>query len=157
MEESTSVTGNSIFPTMFAYGAVQKKWRGGIVRLKHNKVVVFHPAGDGVSLAFDIFVRAGERIPDKLEEELYEADCPVIREVLNDNPDYIYIGSEDLLHEASINFAVIKLLLRLHDEGFKFEFVNTPAIASPLRRLLMDVFGRFLRPRGERNEEIGKR
>ena len=79
-------------------------------------VIIIHLGFIGYSI--DILVRK-----DKVKEYkwlgrcLYEIECPYVEKYLKENPDYEYIGSEDLMHFD--NSGIIELIEQLKKEGFK--------------------------------------
>ena len=110
------------------------------MKLKHDKVIVFHPGANGMGLAFDVFAKRGKRVSKKLREMLYEANCDVVKKVLQENPDYEYLGSEDLMHTPAFNFGVIQLLIEFHKRGFEFVYYDISrkvGISTMIRQLAM--------------------
>ena len=71
-----------------------------------------------IGYAFDILVRKDKVKEYKwLDKCLYEMECPYVHKFLRKNPEYVYIGSEDLMHFD--NSSVIQLIEQLKKEGFK--------------------------------------
>jgi len=54
-----------------------------------------------------------------LKEGLYRLECPWADKFKRDNPDYIYLGSEDLLHSFGTNVGIICQMADLIKEGFE--------------------------------------
>ena len=59
-----------------------------------------------------------------LEERLYALGCKYVEEFLKKNPEYEYVGSEDLQHALPYNVSNIELICSLVRDGFKIIVVG---------------------------------
>jgi len=74
-------------------------------------------------IALDIVARKdiSEKYKTMLKDELYIANCEYVKKFLKENPDYEYIGSEDLGHVPPFNASVLKLVTNLVKDGFEIK------------------------------------
>jgi len=69
---------------------------------------------------FDVLVRKDFRDRyDDLKRSLYDLKCPWVDKFRKRHPDYIHLGSEDLLHNFSINVEILKQIVKLSRDGFE--------------------------------------
>lgn len=70
--------------------------------------------------AFDVLVKKEyEKEFEKYKEDFYSIDCSYVEEFLKENPDYIYLGSEDLGHYEPINEYLKSVIKELRKAGFE--------------------------------------
>jgi len=75
-----------------------------------DNIILIHP-GFRDCIAFDVFMREPST---EIEEDLYKTEeCPYVEKFLKENPNYTYIGSEDLLHAFSTNAAILRFIIEL--------------------------------------------
>jgi len=87
--------------------------------------ILFHPnqnvpAGYQDSPRFDVFVR--EDLQDRygdLKKRLYQLECPWAEKFKEQHPGYVHLGSEDLLHNFSINVEILKQIVKLSRDRFE--------------------------------------
>ena len=78
------------------------------------------------TVAFDIVTKKKytKMFRDILKEALYTVNCKYVEEFLRKNPEFEYIGSEDLLHTLEYNASNIELICSLVQHGFKIKVVR---------------------------------
>lgn len=77
--------------------------------MKKDRVILFHPGP--FSPSFDVFRRRGSDWQPDID--LYEySECKYVHRFLEANPDFEYLGSEDLAHEDP-NLAFLKRVLKV--------------------------------------------
>jgi len=55
---------------------------------------------------------------EHLREELYQVDCHEVQKFLSENPDFVYLGSEDLAHVLQRNLGIVEFIKELEKDGF---------------------------------------
>ena len=101
--------------------------------------ILFHPGL--FCVAFDVFVRID--MIDKIdidENDFYEVpECKFVQWFLRNNPDYLYIGSEDFCHIPDFNAGVQALVEELVEKGFKVIFADMGVLNADRKDITMEA------------------
>jgi len=88
-------------------------------------IILVHETGMYFGLAFDIFVKKEYYQEfEKYKEGLYDAECNYVKKFLEKHKDYEFLGSEDLVHVADVNIAILKFIVELAKNGFEIVSVE---------------------------------
>ena len=103
-----------------------------------DKVILVHESSFAGVPAFDVLVhrvvKVFEELPWEILGSLYHVECTFVKDFLKENPDFVYLGSEDFAH--SHNEGVYCLFQSLVDEGFELRVVQP--IASRVEVMTID-------------------
>jgi len=101
------------------------------------------------SSCFDLIVHKSI----KFREWGYKTNCGYVSEFLKENPNYVYIGSEDLSHSIDFNSALEREIEDLKDKGFILirKEIN-PSLSLPSRVRLEEELKKIFESRGKKDE-----